>query len=315
MTGVRISVGGVDFANSGCPKLREFKGNSLLLFPTTYVVADIETTGLDPNCDSIIEIAAIKIQNGKEIGQFQSLVNPHFEIDEFIQELTGITNPMLESAPSIESVLPKFLEFVGAEIVVGHNVNFDINFIYDYAENLKLNPFCNDFVDTMRISRKLYKDLKHHTLAALIVALKVGETVEHRALADCVQTQQCFEIMRQRAEKIGGLPKKTNAIAKTLVAETNEFDEDSPIYGKTFAFTGTLEKMTRKEAMQIVINSGGKCTDNVVASTNFLVLGNQDYYKGIKDGKSNKQKKAEKMQLGGADIVTISESTFYDMLN
>lgn len=295
--------------------MREYKGNSLLLFPTTYVVVDIETTGLDPSCDEIIEIAAVKVQNGEETGQFQSLVNPHFEIDEFIQELTGITNPMLESAPSIESVLPKFLEFVGAEIIVGHNVNFDINFVYDCAENLNLNPFCNDFVDTMRISRKLYKDLKHHTLAALSTSLNVGESVEHRALSDCIQTQQCFEIMRQRAEEIGGLPKKANGIAKTLVAESDDFDEDSPLYGKTFAFTGTLEKMTRKEAMQIVINAGGKCTDNVVASTNFLVLGNQDYYKGIKNGKSNKQKKAEKMQLSGADIVAISENTFYDMLN
>lgn len=108
---------------------------------------------------------------------------------------------------------------------------------------------------------------------------------------------------------------KTKATSKTLVAESDEFDEDSPLYGKTFAFTGTLEKMTRKEAMQIVINAGGKCTDNVVASTNFLVLGNQDYYKGIKNSKSNKQKKAEKMQLSGADIVAISENTFYDMLN
>lgn len=295
--------------------MRENKGNSLLLFPTTYVVVDIETTGLDPSCDKIIEIAAVKIQNGEEIEQFQSLVNPHFEIDEFIQELTGITNPMLESAPSIESVLPRLLEFVGAEIIVGHNANFDINFIYDCAKNLNLNPFCNDFVDTMRISRKLYRDLKHHTLAALSASLNVGESVEHRALADCIQTRQCFEIMRQRAEEIGGLPMKTKATSKTLVAESDEFDEDSPLYGKTFAFTGTLEKMTRKEAMQIVINAGGKCTDNVVASTNFLVLGNQDYYKGIKNSKSNKQKKAEKMQLSGADIVAISENTFYDMLN
>jgi hypothetical protein len=146
------------------------------------------------------------------------------------------------------------------------------------------------------------------------VTLGVGETVEHRALADCIQTKECFEIMRNRAGEIGGIPQKTNAIAKTIVAETTDFDEDSPIYGRTFAFTGTLERMTRKEAMQMVVNAGGKCTDNVVASTNYLVLGNQDYYKGIKDGKSNKQKKAEKMQLNGADIITISENTFFDML-
>lgn len=311
MAGIMISTNG---SNKQPTSTREHKGKSLLEFPDSYVAIDIETTGLDPIYDEIIEIAALKIQNGSETDRFHSLVNPKCEIDEFIESLTGITNAMLEAAPDLEIVLPQFLEFVGDNVVVGHNVNFDVNFIYDCAENLKLKLFTNNFVDTMRISRKLYADLKHHTLADLIVTLGVGETVEHRALADCIQTKECFEIMRNRADKIGGIPKKTNAIAKTIVAETTDFDEDSPIYGRTFAFTGTLERMTRKEAMQMVVNAGGKCTDNVVASTNYLVLGNQDYYKGIKDGKSNKQKKAEKMQLNGADIITISENTFFDML-
>lgn len=311
MAGIMISTNG---SNKQPTSTREYKGKSLLEFPDSYVAIDIETTGLDPNYDEIIEIAALKIQNGSETDRFHSLVNPKCEIDEFIESLTGITNAMLEAAPDLEIVLPQFLEFVGDNVVVGHNVNFDVNFIYDCAENLKLKLFTNNFVDTMRISRKLYADLKHHTLADLIVTLGVGETVEHRALADCIQTKECFEIMRNRAGEIGGTPQKTNAIAKTIVAETTDFDEDSPIYGRTFAFTGTLERMTRKEAMQMVVNAGGKCTDNVVASTNYLVLGNQDYYKGIKDGKSNKQKKAEKMQLNGADIITISENTFFDML-
>lgn len=311
MAGIMISTNG---SNKQPTSTREHKGKSLLEFPDSYVAIDIETTGLDPNYDEIIEIAALKIQNGSETDRFHSLVNPKCEIDEFIESLTGITNAMLEEAPDLEIVLPQFLEFVGDKVVVGHNVNFDVNFIYDCAENLKLKLFTNNFVDTMRISRKLYADLKHHTLADLIVTLGVGETVEHRALADCIQTKECFEIMRNRADEIGGIPKETNAIAKTIVAETTDFDEDSPIYGRTFAFTGTLERMTRKEAMQMVVNAGGKCTDNVVASTNYLVLGNQDYYKGIKDGKSNKQKKAEKMQLNGADIITISENTFFDML-
>lgn len=311
MAGIMISTNG---SNKQPTSTREHKGKSLLEFPDSYVAIDIETTGLDPIYDEIIEIAALKIQNGSETDRFHSLVNPKCEIDEFIESLTGITNAMLEAAPDLEIVLPQFLEFVGDNVVVGHNVNFDVNFIYDCAKNLKLKLFTNNFVDTMRISRKLYADLKHHTLADLIVTLGVGETVEHRALADCIQTKECFEIMRNRADEIGGISKKTNAIAKTIVAETTDFDEDSPIYGRTFAFTGTLERMTRKEAMQMVVNAGGKCTDNVVASTNYLVLGNQDYYKGIKDGKSNKQKKAEKMQLNGADIITISENTFFDML-
>ena len=96
-----------------------------------YVIFDIETTGLDSSYDEIIEIGAIRIENNKVVSQFQSLVKPNIEIDDYITELTGITNDMLIDAPKIEDVLPQFMEFVGSEILIGHNVNFDINFIYD----------------------------------------------------------------------------------------------------------------------------------------------------------------------------------------
>ena len=162
MAGIVISIG--DIFGKRPNAIRDQKGKSLLEFPTSYVAIDIETTGLDPHFDEIIELAAIRIQDGIETDRFQSLVNPECEINEFIEDLTGITNAMLAEAPTLETALPQFLAFVGKEVVVGHNVNFDINFLYDRAENLNLGPFSNDFVDTMRISRKLYPDLKHHTL-------------------------------------------------------------------------------------------------------------------------------------------------------
>lgn len=94
-----------------------------------YVVVDIEKTGLDPQWNDIIEFGALRISDGKVIDSFTSLVNPGYEIDNFIIELTGITNEMLATASDIKAVLPKFLDFVGNSIVLGHNVNFDINFI------------------------------------------------------------------------------------------------------------------------------------------------------------------------------------------
>lgn len=120
---------------------RPNKGKSLLVFPDDYTVIDIETTGLDPLFDDIIEIAGIKYRENKEIERFQSLINPGRKIGDFIVELTGITNEMLLDAPSIETVLPRFLEFVGNDTIVGHNVHFDINFIYDNVENLKMSSF------------------------------------------------------------------------------------------------------------------------------------------------------------------------------
>ena len=293
---------------------REHKGTSLLSFPDTYVVIDIETTGLDPHFDEIIELAGIKYAGSVETGRFQTLVNA--EVDDFITELTGITNDMLKDAPKIDDALPKFRDFVGDNMVVGHNVNFDINFIYDYSNYLGLPHFSNDFVDTMRISRRLYKDLENHKLSTLINHLGIGDTVEHRALSDCINTQKCLEKMKEYADQIGGIPQPLsfNTLAKNITAETTEFNEDSPIYGMAFAFTGRLERMTRKEAMQAVANAGGICCDGVTAATNYLVLGINDYCKAAKGTKSAKQKKAEKMQRAGSSIVTISEDVFYDML-
>lgn len=308
----------IPFAAGG-PTSREHKGKSLLAFPDSYVVIDLETTGLDPRFDEIIEIAGVRYEYDQETDRFQTLVKPMNEIDPFITELTGITNEMVQDAPNIEPILPDFLEFIGASVIIGHNVNFDINFVYDTAMFLSLPPISNDFVDTMRLSRRLYKDMQNHKLGTLIAYLGVGSTVEHRALADCLDTQKCYLKMKQHVQETGASliadREHYGSLSKTITAETDIFDESSPIYGRSFAFTGKLERMTRKEAMQAVANAGGICCDGVVATTNYLVLGNNDYCKAIKDGKSAKQKKAEKMQLAGSDIVTISEDIFYEMLN
>lgn len=302
----------------GVETKRTHKGKSLLLFPEDYTVVDIETTGFDPMFDEIIEVAGIKYRGRNEVGRFQSLVKPDDGIPDYITALTGITNEMVADAPGIEDVLPRFLEFIGEDIVVGHNVHFDVNFLYDYAEDFGLEPFSNDLVDTLRLSRRLYPELQSHKLSALAAHFGVEPDGEHRALADCVTTQKCLSAMDAYAAQNGGFPALAEDIysklSKTIVAETADFDPDSLIYGRTFAFTGKLERMTRKEAMQAVVNAGGHCTDGVVAETNYLVLGNNDYCKAIKDGKSAKQKKAEKMKLNGADIESISESVFCDML-
>lgn len=302
----------------GVEAKRAHKGKSLVLFPEDYTVVDIETTGFDPMFDEIIEVAGIKYRGRNEVGRFQSLVKPDDGIPDYITALTGITNEMVADAPGIEDVLPRFLEFIGEDIVVGHNVHFDVNFIYDYAEDFELKPFSNDLVDTLRLSRRLYPELQSHKLSALAAHFGVEPDGEHRALADCVTTQKCLSAMEIYAAQNGGIPESAEdlyrKLSKTIVAETSDFDPDSLIYGRTFAFTGKLERMTRKEAMQAVVNAGGHCTDGVVAETNYLVLGNNDYCKAIKDGKSAKQKKAEKMKLNGADIESISESVFCDML-
>ena len=180
------------------PVKREYKGKSLLAALDSYVAVDIETTGLSPRHASIIELGAVKFRNGKPRDEMSLLINPGFSIPAGITALTGITDDMLWTAPPIVDVLPMFLDFVGGDVILGHNVNFDVNFIYDKVLAMGLPPLKNDFVDTMRISRRLYPEHKHHRLCDLAERFGVVPDVAHRALADCYTAAACYEYMKPK---------------------------------------------------------------------------------------------------------------------
>ena len=311
---------------------RTYKGKSLIEFPESFCIIDIETTGLSPIYDQIIELSAIRILKYDIIDQFSSLVKPVLSTDgryvsDFIEQLTGITNDMLETAPELSSVLPAFLDFIGTDILVGHNVNFDINFLYDYSENLFSNPIKNNFVDTMQLSRILCPHLQHHRLSDVCQNYSIEYSGAHRSLADCQLTAQCyFSLHNDALHQYGTLEAFIDAQSKKIhktyqkvraseiTSKSTEIDENNPLFGNVFVFTGTLEKMERRKAMQIVANFGGINGDSVTKKTNYLVLGNSDYQPAAANTKSNKQKKAESLKLQGQDINIIPESVFYDMI-
>lgn len=179
-------------------KINRKKGKSLIRFPESYVVIDIETTGLSPLCDEIIEISAIKVENNSIIETFSFLIKPKCNsLSYFITKLTGITNKMLASAPSISEILPQFSEFIGDSILIGHNVNFDINFLYDEFQKILKTKLNNDFVDTMQIARRLYPELAHHKLKDVAEKHGVCTKGAHRGLKDCEITQAVFVKMRE----------------------------------------------------------------------------------------------------------------------
>lgn len=314
--------GSVAFEFGSAPKAsRPNKGTSLLTALTDFVSLDIETTGLSPMYDEIIELGAVKYRDGKPVDTFSSLVKPESPVDPFVTQMTGITNEMLKDAPSLFTILPVFIDFVGDDTIVGHNVNFDINFIYDACAVVGLPPFANDFIDTMRLARRMYKDFPNHKLDTLIDHFGLERRTLHRGLGDCELTAECYQRMiadtEAFEEAIKIVHRKRNRkkqSLKELVAAEGLENPDSPLYGKVCVFTGALESFTRKEAAQIVVNIGGVVGDRITKKTNFLILGNNDYCKSIKDGKSNKQKQAEKLIAEGADLAIIPESVFLDIL-
>lgn len=305
---------------------RNHKGKNLLQFPQNFTVIDTETTGLDFQFDKIIEIAALKIQNGKIIDKFSSLINPGFEIDEFIEDLTGIKNEDLKNAPNEKEAFSNFLPFVGDDVVVAHNANFDINFVYDAAYRNGFPDFSNNFVDTLRLSREIRPDLEHHRLKDLADEYQIVPDVFHRALADCETTWRIFEKLSVEASEKGidfeereKLRRQKNHEkdfrAKNIVAEEGQEKPWNPLYQKQCVFTGKLESLTRKEAAQLVANLGGICTDGVTKKTNFLIMGSNEYHPNVEGGKSSKQKKAESLILKGADLQILSEASFLEMLS
>lgn len=179
--------------------VREFKGKSIIAFPKDYVVVDIETTGLDPRYNEIIEIGCIRVRNHQVEVTMSVLLHSKEPISSFISNLTGITNTMLlEKGISQEEGLTKFIDFVGNDFIVGHNVNFDINFLYDHVLHYLGCYVENNFVDTVRIARKLLKGkVRDCKLGTLIQYFGLDYMGAHRALQDCKFTYQILEKFRK----------------------------------------------------------------------------------------------------------------------
>ena len=184
---------------------REKKGRSLVGFPREYCVVDIETTGLYSGGDDIIEIGALRYCDGVLIDSFDSLLQPRVNyygayVSAFITNLTGITNEMLETAPPAAEVLAAFSRFLGDSIIVGYNVNFDVNFLYDSFERHLGLPLSNDFIDILRMAKKLYPSMPHHRLSDMTARFGIVNAHAHRALSDCEATQECFLEFAREAE-------------------------------------------------------------------------------------------------------------------
>lgn len=160
-------------------------GCRLETFPRDYIVLDIETTGLDPSSNKIIKISAIKYRDRKAIENFSTMIHLEEPLCSFITHLTGITNEMLTDAPLIENVMASFDQFAKDSIIVGHNVQFDLNFIYDKMEKFLDKVFCNDYLDTLFIARKILKSLNNYKLETIARHYNINYEGAHKGLVNC----------------------------------------------------------------------------------------------------------------------------------
>ena len=177
------------------------RGEADMSFDGEYVAFDLETTGLRPRFDRIIEIGAVRMKNGQEIDRFQAFVDPGVPLRQEVVQLTGITQDMLKGAPSIEEALPQFLDFVGDRVLVAHNAEFDTCFIRRNCDKLGISYNLTS-MDTLTLAQNLMPELKKHKLDMVAAAFELGAFEHHRAADDALI---CGKIVAKLMEKLSGM--------------------------------------------------------------------------------------------------------------
>ena len=169
-----------------------------LIEDETYVVFDLETFGLNSHEHPIIEIGAIKVQGTRIVDSFSQLINPGVPIPEKIQNITSITNSMVSNMPSIEEVLPNFMEFVGDATMVAHNAKFDMSFIRRECKRILNIDYDPSVIDTLQMARDVMPELKGYGLGSLTKKLGVALENHHRAVDDSQATAGMFIIFLEK---------------------------------------------------------------------------------------------------------------------
>jgi DNA polymerase-3 subunit epsilon len=192
----------------------------------TVVVLDFETTGLSPDCgDRVIEIGAMRVENGKVVAYFQELMNPGKLIDNFIEDYTGITNAMLKDAPPCNEVMHRLADFIGGYNLVAHNASFDKRFLDAELSRICRN-YTGEFACSLLTARRIYQNSPNHKLATLLSHINIPiEGAFHRALYDSDMTTRLWLAMLDNITKLYeidpipfALIQKLSKISKTKIS-------------------------------------------------------------------------------------------------
>ena len=182
-----------------------------------YVVFDLETTGTSPSFDQIVEIGAVKLENGQIVDTFHTFIKPTNKMSKIASEITRITDDMLKNAPTLGEVWPQFKDFIKDSVLVAHNADFDISFLKAIEPDLDIT-----YIDTLRLSRAI-RNRKRHGLAALAKEMKIANDEHHRADNDAKVLAQIF------LKLLGRVCKKNIFTAQEL----NDYAKDLQVDRKT----------------------------------------------------------------------------------
>ena len=182
------------------PGVFNSKGQSL---DCEYCVLDLETTGISCQTEKITEVGIIKYKNGEVIDEFECFVNPEKPIPPRVVEITHITDDMVKDAETIDKIIPKIIDFIGDSVLVAHNADFDIGYLkYNFEKyGYKLE---NTYIDTLRLAKAIFPDLKKYKLGLIADSLNIQVDVAHRALDDVKTLVAVFKVMIDKTKEEHG---------------------------------------------------------------------------------------------------------------
>ena len=291
------------------------KGQEWPDFISDYTMLDIETTGLNPYRDHVTELGAVKVRANQVVDEFgQLVVYPRSNhVPHFITKLNGITEEMLlnEGKP-IKEAMTAFRTFIGSDIIIGYNVNFDLNFLYDLTQKFHLPKLSNDYVDVLRLARVYYPQ-QHNRLLDCIQRAGIAQVEQHHGLADSLDTKKVYDDFHEHftpelLQEAQGKLKNIDLLQDEL--EVWELGFRNPVNNKNIAFAPEIE-MNSAEAAQMVNNMNGVAQTGVKADTDYLIMSDNGFF-----SKSNPETlKAKEFNHAGSKIKRLSESYFLNMLD
>lgn len=307
-----------------------------------FVAIDFETSNFKRA--SACSVGAVKVKNGKIVDTYYSLINPEDHFDSYNIFIHGITPEMVKDAPTYPEVIKKISDFKEDLPLVAHYAPFDMGVIKDSNKKYSISNFDTTYFDSYYLSKQ-YLTCLNYKLDSLAKMINF-KFEHHNALEDskaCValinylcqdNSFSSIEELINNAryyrfgevhgiEGIGFNRKSTKSSSHTYSYDIGEMvssvdrtslDENHPFFEKFACFTGKLESMPRKNAMELFAKCGGFPEKGVNKKTNFLIVGDQDLKKVGEGGKSSKIIKAEKLLVEGQDIQLLGEEEFIQMI-
>lgn len=285
------------------------KGFSIRENLNNYTVIDLETTGKYITTCEIIEMSAVKIRFGKVADTFTTLVKPKGILPKEVTQLTGITPDMLKNAPIITESIEDYVNFIGNDVILGHNItSFDSNLIYDAYFTYSGLEFNNDMLDTYHYARCCNIDVPDYKLVTLAEYFNIENNNAHRALNDCLVN---FEVYEDLKPFYNGCYKCSSTLSNKEKFEIYNDLDLSQFVGKQICLSGEFELCTKSEFTSKLLSIGGIVKNSVTSKTDFLIVGSKGSERYNFGNYGTKVKKALELQEKGKHIKIIKEE---DML-